>query len=121
LRQRSIVSATPGRSRVLARGASWILAAAVAALVAATEGPRIVATLRPPPPESHDNALHDTNALQRAAALRDQAFAAVAVGQRAGVRQKLDEARALDPAGDSDPPVQEARRALDGPGAPRAQ
>jgi hypothetical protein len=45
--------------------------------------------------------------------LRTDALAACAVGDYVKCRAKLDEARGLDPAGESDPKVVEARRAID--------
>jgi hypothetical protein len=103
----------PSRARSRAVRASWLLAAAVAGLVALVEGPHIVEWLSPA-----RSAKPPDEALLRAEALRDQAFAALALGGREGAREKLDEARSLDPAGESDPRVQEARTALAAPEAP---
>jgi hypothetical protein len=51
--------------------------------------------------------------LQRAVALRDTAFAACAAAEWKTCRDKLDEARRLDPAGDDAPAVVAARKAID--------
>ena len=99
--------------RLFSRTTSLLLAAALAALLTWTVAPTIARWVRPrdmgpdtPSPErlAHDDALNQAKAL-RAAAHDD----CVALNWPACL-EKLDDARALDPAGDGDHVVQDDRR-----------
>jgi hypothetical protein len=104
------------RTRKPMSRAAWAaaaVAAAGAAALVATEGGAIVTALRgnphdigpdrpgpAPPPE------------QYASRLRDEAIASCHAGDLETCRAKLDEAKALDPAGETDPRVVQARETL---------
>jgi hypothetical protein len=96
----------------------WLFAAAVACLVAfgivAAERQQVVAWLRPPPAPiaPDDTRPPPVPPAEQAAKLRDEALIDFIVGQHADSEQKLDRARALDPAGESEPRVQQLRNDL---------
>ena len=91
---------------------AWGALAAVAALVVAglAKRPDYAAS---PPPDDHGA---DSDALatkhEAAAKLRDDAFGACAQGLWGACAEKLNAARALDPAGEQDAKVLAARRAV---------
>jgi hypothetical protein len=96
----------------------WIAAAALGAAIVAgvVERREVVAWLRhdtipigPAPWEPEQRV----TAQERAAKLRDEAYEACAGWLWALCERKLDEARAMDPAGERDARVEGARRAVD--------
>jgi hypothetical protein len=92
----------------------WVALSATAAIAAAViavfvmAGPTMVAT-PPPPPTARDTGVTapkpPSAQEQRGAELRDEAFGACEKAQWRTCLQKLDEAKALDPAGDANPRV----------------
>jgi hypothetical protein len=99
----------PGRIAALA-------GAAVVALCAAMNGPALAAWLDGKPVHADDVWLPWKPARtpwQRAVVLRMEALDACAQSDWDACRRKLDEARILDPAGESSPSVQDARRRIE--------
>lgn len=92
----------------------WLVAAAVGALGAtllAMNFATVVAWFGPEPigPDTADSALAG-GPRERASKLRDAAVAACRASEWTTCSLKLDEARSLDPAGESEPRVVQARR-----------
>jgi hypothetical protein len=99
------LSSAPRRMQWVALSATAAIAAAVIAIFAMT-GPAIVATSRPQSsaPDTGDAAAKpDSIPQQRAGQLRDEAYKACEEEKWRMCLQKLDEAKALDPAGDTNP------------------
>jgi len=107
------VSAVDKPSPMRAR-TRWVvlLAAAAMGLAAVLAVPSVTSVSRPDPGP-------DDSVKKEAAKLRHEAFAACDARRSQECREKLDQARALDPAGDRDPEVQARRRALEGAYPPR--
>jgi hypothetical protein len=97
----------PRRMRWVALSVTAAIAAALVAMFAMT-GPKLVPTSNPQSsvPDTGDAAPErETMPQRRAAQLRDEAYKACEKAQWAGCLQKLNEAKALDPAGDANPRV----------------
>jgi hypothetical protein len=84
----------------------WLAAAAVGGLVIGGLVSMCESHVAKPPPDSQ------TASQARALRLRDEAYETCARGQWAACLGKLDGARELDPAGESDPRVTAARAAI---------
>jgi hypothetical protein len=85
---------------------------AVLLLLMAWRGREVVAFLRGEPDTIEPDRWgprKEPTPVERAAQLREQALAACAQSAWEACRQKLDEARGLDPAGEADPRVKKAR------------
>jgi hypothetical protein len=104
----------PRRAR--ARWVAFSAAAALAALLVLVLWKReaIVAWLSPAPIVPDDAPFTLPRVDRRAAALREDALGACAAREFARCAAGLDEARRLDPAGEADPQVAAARRAIAG-------
>jgi hypothetical protein len=89
-----------------------LLAAAAMGLAAVLAIPVLTSVSRPGPGS-------EESVKKEAAKLRHEAFAACDAHRSQECRGKLDQARALDPAGDADPEVQARRRALEGLAPPK--
>jgi hypothetical protein len=87
----------------------------VALLAAAAIGGLVVAVVMRPrePPVAHPRPHDESTVQQRATELRDEAYATCRQGLWTPCEAKLDEARELDPAGESDARVVAARAALE--------
>ena len=94
------VTALPTRSRRVFR---------VVTLLAATLGGAVLARRWSQP---HTIVSHPYPAAERAAAFREQAFKACGQQMWTLCEQKLDEAKKIEPEGESDPRVQQARGAI---------
>jgi hypothetical protein len=97
--------AAPRRMQWVALSATAAIAVGVIALFAMS-GPTMVATSRPQSsgPDPGDAAAKpESMPPQRAAQLRDEAYKACEKGQWQTCLERLDEAKALDPAGDANP------------------
>jgi hypothetical protein len=113
------VKGAPPRMRKTIPRTAWvagaIVAAAAAAIVAveitseSKRGPEAIGPDRPAPP---------LTPAEQAGKLRDEAILACEFQDYAGCSKKLDEAKALDPAGESEPRVVEARKVLAVPPQP---
>jgi hypothetical protein len=100
--------------RLFSRGASLLLAAAMAALFTWTAGPTIARWVHPReigPDNPTPEWLAQEHARVQVLSLRAAAHDDCAASRWASCLQKLDDARTLDPAGDDDPAVQADRRA----------
>jgi pimeloyl-ACP methyl ester carboxylesterase len=98
------------------RWVAWLAAAAFGALVVsfvAVNFSGTMARFRPVPIGPDEGGLApppDALARERVATLREQGFAACAQGSFGECQQKLDDAMRLDPAGEADPRVVQARK-----------
>jgi hypothetical protein len=99
--------------------AVWVAGALVAAAAAAVV---VVETREPPKPGPDaigpDRPAPPPTPAEQATRLRDEAVLACEFLDYAACARKLDEARALDPAGESEPRVIEARKQLAHPAPP---
>ncbi len=94
------VTALPNRSRRVLR---------VVTLLAATLGGAVLVIRL----SHHDTIVsHPYDPAERAAAFREQAFKACGQQMWTLCEQKLDEAKTIEPEGESDPRVQQAREAI---------
>jgi hypothetical protein len=99
------------------RRAVWLIAAAIGAMVLlliVMNGAAIVAFFKGEPIRPDDEWVpwkQEPTPQQRAAAIRKDAYTACADGLWVTCEAKLDEAKAIDPAGETDPRVVVARRA----------
>jgi hypothetical protein len=100
----------------------WLLAAALAlgvGLVAFAEGPAIMAYFERPQVTPDNERVPSPTPHELAEKLRNDAVGHCAVASWASCKDKLDEAARLDPAGDSEPGVQQLRASIDEAGRPK--
>jgi hypothetical protein len=110
--------ATPRRTPRLV----WLLAAALAlgvGLVAFAEGPAIIAYFERPQITPDNERTPAPMPHELAEKLRNDAVGHCAVASWASCKDKLDEAARLDPAGESEPDVQQLRARIDEASRPK--
>ncbi len=110
------VKGAPPRMRKTIPRTAWVAGAIVAAAAAAI----VVAEVTSEPPRGPEAIVPEPPAppltpAEQASKLRDEAVLACEFQEYAACSKKLDEAKALDPAGESEPRVIEARKVLASP------
>ncbi len=109
----------PPRTRRAIPRSAWVAGAVVAAAAAAIVAARVTSeSNREPEAIVPDRPAPPLTPAEQASKLRDEAILSCEFQEYAACSKKLDEARALDPAGESEPRVIEARKVLATPAPP---